>query len=374
MLIRGAGLLVSVPAKELDAVCPPGSIFKDTVLRNTPLSVELRLALDVARHACAKKRVPLLIVARPEIFTHGLALQWLRDQLGGIEDHLCISDGTAVRPIPLLRNHLFLYRLGIYENAAAFHRLSHCAPELLASMHSQVNTCMTFGPVHSPVCPPPILLQVTEPRRKPKSPTLYRYVHGQSLQTCVTKTLQLELPAREALSNFKRLTYIPLTETACKDSAFCRAVMQAICESGPNPDVGVILRIPYIGLQTATIEDRIRTVIEFIRSAGSIPSRLAPHSVVFASTNLFSSDISRLARPIDFLMHSSFEFWSCSTEFYEQFRKLDVFFPRVSAGDQTELHRLLVPAFKRRPELRQLKHLRTTQSKPIRSRGLGLPA
>src|SRR5579862_3236976 len=103
MLIRGAGLLVSLPAKELDAFCPTGSIFKDTELRNTPLSVELRLALDVARQACAKRRVPLLIVARPEIFTHGLPLKWLRDRLGGVEDHLCISDGTAVRPIPQLR-------------------------------------------------------------------------------------------------------------------------------------------------------------------------------------------------------------------------------------------------------------------------------
>ena len=352
MLIRGAGLLVSLPAKELDAFCPPGSIFKDTELRNTSLSVELRLALDVARHACAKRRVPLLIVARPEIFTHGLALQWLRDRLGGIEDHLCISDGTAVRPIPLLRNHLFLYRLGIYENAAAFHRLSHCAPELLASMHSQVNTCMTFGLVHNPVCPPSILLQVPEPKRKPKSPTLYRYVHSQSLQTSVARTLRLELLADEVLSSFKRFTYIPLTETACKDSAFGRAVVQAICGSGADPGVGVILRIPNIGLQAATMEDRVRTVIEFIRCAGAKPSRLAPHSVFFASTNLLSSDISRLARPIDLLMHSSFEFWSCSTAFYERFHKLEVFCPRVTARDQTRLQRLLVPAFKRRPELR----------------------
>ena len=353
MLIRGAGLLVSLPAKELDDFCPPSSIFKDTELRNTPLSVELRSALDVARHACTKRRVPLLIVARPEIFTHGLALQWLRDRLGGIEDHLCISDGTAVRPIPLLRNHLFLYRLGIYENAAAFHRLSHCAPELLASMHSQVNTCMTFGAEHNPVCPPPILLQVPEPKRKPKSPTLYRYVHSQSLPSCVTRTLRLRLPAHEALSSFKCFTYIPLTETACRDSAFCRAVMHAICGPGADPGVGVILRIPNIGLQAATMEDRVRTAIEFIRSAGAKPSRLAPHPVVFASTNLLSSDISRLARPIDLLMHSSFEFWSCSREFYERFRKLEVFCPRISARNQTGLQRLLVPAFKRRPELRQ---------------------
>jgi hypothetical protein len=355
MLTTTTGLLVSLPARELAGICPSGSLFKDAELGDAVLSDELRSALEVARQFCSARKMPLLFVARPEIFTHGESLQWLKDRLGRVKDHLCISDGSAIRPIPQMRNHLFLYRLGIHDNAAAFHRLMHCAPELLRSMQSQVNTCMSAGRAQKLICPPPVLLQATRPKAKTPAPRFYRYKHHPTLATAVAKTLKSQLPAGLKSLGCERLSYFPMTETACKDRSFAKVVAEAFSRSRADGKFGCVVRIPKLA-ETASWENRLESALQAIHPHISTKSSsLASHSVIFTTEDLSTVGLASSDCSIDLIMHSSFEFWSHPKPYYESFQGLNVYGLRASDQDQVALQKLLVPAFRRRPELHQLR-------------------
>jgi hypothetical protein len=355
MLSTAAGLLVSLPAKELAGFSPSGSLFEDAELRDVSVSDELRSALDVARQFCSTRKMPMLFVARPEIFTHGDTLQWLKSRLGRIKDHLCISDGSAVRPIPQLRNHLFLYRLGISDNAAAFHRLAHCAPELLGSMHSQVNTCMSCGRARKAICPPSVLLQIARPKAKSASSEFYRYRHHATLKVGIERTLKSRLPQALKSPGFHQITYVPMTETACKDRAFGKVLAGAISNSYADSKYGSIVRVPKLASTLARLEDRLEAVLQAVHPhICKLPSLSSP-GVIFTTEDLNPAGLRAAGCSVDLVMHSSYEFWSHPKQYYDGFRSLDVYASRASDQDQVAFHKLLIPAFKRRPQLHRLR-------------------
>jgi hypothetical protein len=355
MLTTTTGLLVSLPAKELAGFYPSGSLFKEAELRDLAVSDELRSAVDVARQFCSARKMPLLFVARPEIFTHGDTLQWLRDRLGRIRDHLCISDGSAIRPIPQMRNHLFLYRLGIHDNAAAFHRLTHCAPELLGSMQSQVNTCMSCGRARKLICPPPVLLQTARPQGKAPAPKFYRYKHHPSLATTIDETLKSPLSAGLNSLGSQHLSYFPMTETACKDRSFAKVLAAAFSQSRADGKFGCVIRLPKLAT-AASLRNRLESALQAVYPHISVKSSsLAYPAVTFATEDLSTVAAAISDRSINLIMHSSFEFWGHPKTYYESFQGLDVYGLRASDQDQVALNKLLIPAFRRRPQLHQLR-------------------
>ncbi len=70
----------------------------------------------------------------PEIFTHGESLAWLARKLGGARDHLAFSDGSTVRILPGMRNHVFFYAQSRLSDGEALARLERRAGELLAGL------------------------------------------------------------------------------------------------------------------------------------------------------------------------------------------------------------------------------------------------
>ena len=350
MLIHGPGLLVSLPASELRELVPSGSLLKATELRGIDLSPELTRALDLVRRACEVRKIPLRWVARPEIFTHGVALEWLKAQLGPIRDHLCISDGTAIRPIVGFRNHLFLYRLGIQHNARAFYRLRRCAPELLASMVSQINTCLSFGAeCNNGASPTPVLLQEERLRTEPAK--LYRYVTRSSPTESVKRTLKSPVAGHQWAAAGAAVTYVPLTDTACNDAEFLQQVVTAACSSI------MLLRLPNLAAADTSTEERLSVAIEAIRPCFA-NLRRASVTVLFAGTDVPATVLSKLQSPVDLKVHSSFEYWAHPPEYYEVFRSIEVLEPRDTPHGPLSVEKLLTPAFGRKPVLRQLRAAR----------------
>ncbi len=341
MLFGGPGLLVSLPARELSLFTPSGSLFTGAELRDVPLSHELRAALKLVVQTCAAKKLRILMVARPEMFTHGMSLDWLRSRLGGIEDHLCISDGTAVRPIPQMRNHLFLYRLGNLHNAAAFQRLSRCAPELLASMHSQVNTCIGFRVGKQVVFPPTVLLQASRTIAKPPAPKYYHYVPHASLETSVARILRTDALIKIKTRGYEQVTYVPMTEAASHDRIFANKVHTAIGRSYSQPSLAVVLRIPRLHA-TARAEERLAAALHLVRRVELKSARVAP--LIFTTEDLTSDALHAFGSAVDFWMHSSFEFWSHPVEYYEKFRQVRVLGAHAPCSDRVGLKRLWISA------------------------------
>ena len=78
----------------LDPVSEPEAVLAGR------LSADLRTALLLILRVYYPSRVPVRVVARPEIFTHGDAERWLRARLDNVTQHLCISDGTTIKLLP----------------------------------------------------------------------------------------------------------------------------------------------------------------------------------------------------------------------------------------------------------------------------------
>ena len=93
-------LLVSIPGSALTDLKLPGSVFAWRDLRDAVLPPDLRLALRLVMEHAAAARLRVRFLARPEIFTHGAPRAWLDARIAGSTDHLILSDGRSLRPIP----------------------------------------------------------------------------------------------------------------------------------------------------------------------------------------------------------------------------------------------------------------------------------
>jgi len=188
-------LAISLPSQELAGFVPSGSVFSPRELSRASLSPLLQGALGIVRRHCAVNNVPILMIARPELFQHGESLRWLFDRLAKVRDHLIFSDGKTVRPLPAMRNHLWLYQIGLETSANDFERFRSAAPELVANMDSQVNTALPSQPVGATLRPPPTLLQARA-ATKPYARHFFRYIPRGSIERTVSRTLSTRTDCR----------------------------------------------------------------------------------------------------------------------------------------------------------------------------------
>jgi hypothetical protein len=347
-MLDGKGLLVSLPATELNGFAPSGSLFGVEELRKVTLSEELRSAIDIAAQLCAKRRAPLLLSTRPEMFTHGASLAWLKDRIGGTQDHLIISDGSAIRPISDMRNHLFLYRTGIVANARAFARLAKHVPEIIATMHSQVNTGFAVRLARKAVTPRPWLLQAQTRPAKDSAARYYPYVHDVTLDACLQRTLAAAPTDTMKQSLFRHLTYIPLTEAACADRVTVRSVAQLIHRAHTQPGYGVLLRTPSLEGIASPREAAIKKAIEFVLGAG-LKKATPVSQVLFVTEDPTPKALAGLSAVTDLVLPQSFAYWRHSPEYYAHFKKLAVLGSKSAAAQNSTFTGLLATALARRP-------------------------
>jgi len=346
MLLEGSGLIVSLPARELAGFRPSGSLFGEEELRKAALSAELASALKAVRQFCAARQVSLRFLAHPEIFTHGDSLAWLHRRLGGITDHLCLSDGYAVRPVPSMRNHLFLYRLGSYESAVAFQRLSHCAPELLGSLTTQVNTAMDFGGNTKSIAPPPVLLQVLRQQghRRTASARWHFYAPHRSGEGNMGRMLASDVSPAAVFRDVQRVAYVPLTTSACHDPAFRKIVAKLVSACVADESQGCVIRLPELTAAAADTGSLTAASKELVRALSRVKAR--PKSKRRPAVALTGADLIEqwpvaLTCPVDLVLHSSYEFWRHPRERYRCFRDITVFSMQGAASSEVELRKLL---------------------------------
>lgn len=369
MLLTGKGLIVSLPARELADFRPSGSVFEEGELRKAVLSEELMAALAAVKQLCTSRKLPLRFLARPEIFTHGDSLAWLRARLGSIKDHLCISDGHAVRLIPSLRNHLFLYRLGCYESAVALHRLNHCAPELLGAMSSQVNTAMVFGRKAKGSSPPSVLLQVARQRGRAagsvSSVKYHPYLPGPDIDAGVKRALASSMLLGALLKSVRQVTYVPMTASACHDRAFGQVVAELMVACCIDESRGCVIRLPRLA-----VGDDTRASSALVQSLRGVKLRAkAEHrpAIVLTSADWIAQLPATLSCPVTLALHSSYGFWKHPRQSYDHFHDITVFSPRAAGSDATGLRKLLGLGLNRKPKLTFLRPPR--ESQPARARG-----
>jgi hypothetical protein len=347
MQINGKGLLISLPASEVGGFWPSGSLYELAELRGARISDDLKAALAVAEQHCKKLKLTLRLVARPEIFTHGAALEWLRERTVGIEDHLCISDGTAVRPIPLMRNHLFLYHYGSAEHAGAFRRLTGWLPEVLGAMHSQVNTCLSVRLDKRSVALPAVVLQAARLRRD--RATYHRYQYRDSVDDSAKESLRSRALLGGQKSRQLHAVYVPLTQSAALSPEFVRVMAALIRRIRTDARLVIVVGLP--GLRVAsTPQERMALAVEALRLAGVKAARGASERIVFATQDPDLGSLNAFGS-YDLLAPESLSFWKQPRKYYEGFGKIQIVSLGRSSREQQGLSQMLAEVFGRAPEL-----------------------
>jgi hypothetical protein len=265
-------LLVSVPAVHLAHLDLPGSVFSWRYLRDAVLPADLRLALMLVIQAAEAQRTEIRFVARPEIFTHGPAREWLDAATGGAADHLALTDGNTLRLLPGLRNHMFFFPRGITSREAALRRLVRLVPDAFAGLASQVNGALSFRMGARWVRPAlmPLGFAVT-PRFEPPQYTPFVWLPGNHGYAGV-------LSAREAAADLPLAQpphYVPLTLVALSDHPFvvelAKMARAAVLDPAKGP---LLIGLPVLDRDDGEVKDQVEAVLEaFSRTGIALPRR-----------------------------------------------------------------------------------------------------
>jgi hypothetical protein len=316
-MFKTKSLLLSVAAGELTQHAPSGSIVSLAELRATAVSADLSDALSLVETACAKPRVEIAVVIRPEIFTHGEALAWLNRRVPASSVHLCLSDGEAVRVLPGFSNHAFFYRTGIGRCMRALRDLRRRAPELLGSLGSQVNTAFCFASARSKGGPKPTLLA----RRPSEQQHLFLpfFVSNGPIERDVEMIAQQEPAPLGADILANRTTFVAVTDTALEDKAFRKALASEIIHTLVDPARTLLMHAPHPDASTDTVDRRVEGLVTALRhEVRFVPSAKPANILIHIEGNGALSQLPEGGQTL-IIAHESFPLWRFSPDFYQAF-------------------------------------------------------
>ncbi|WP_368414745.1 hypothetical protein [Falsiroseomonas sp.] len=269
MIPAGGTLLVSVPATQIAGLALPGSVFGWPALRDAKLDPALRLALRLVVAQAEAARQRLLFVARPEIFTQGRPRAWLDERIGDAADHLILTDGTTLRTLPGLRNHMFFYKRGVPAQEDALRALAALVPELFASLTSQVNGGLAFRLGPDQLRPPLALMRdaASIPLEQPmEAPFLFHA--GDPDRAGLLSAAAAAEPA-QAPAPGRPIHFIPLSAAALADAGFVAALGRRVRQAAfGDADHALVLGLPVPDGSEGELAPRIAAVLRALAGAG----------------------------------------------------------------------------------------------------------
>jgi hypothetical protein len=309
----GGSLVISLPAAEIAPLDLPGSVMTPDQALALPVSRTLACALRLIETHCQARGVRTRYLARPEIFTHGSSAAWLRERLGDVAHHLCITDASTVKHVEGCRTHIFLYRLAHNDSYASFARLCRRAPALLGPVASQVNTRFAWGTAPHRHLPVPVYLRALQPPPPPPV-LLYPFQFTPYLtEETAARILHAKALALDGLPPAAHTRYLPLTETSLQDTEFAGAAARLIRAAFVHPATNLILRLPN-ERPGETLAARIAATLTALAATGIILPRNTPANIFFATGDLPGDP----ALPgLSIVLHESFEFWRHTDAFYQ---------------------------------------------------------
>jgi hypothetical protein len=347
-------LAISIPVRELAEDPPPGSLYGLDHLAEARISSDLRIALGLIETACRQRNLPLVFIARPEIFTNSASLAWLQTQLRGIEDHLCISDGMTIRIVPEMRNHVFLYRPGIQGNTNSFIRLMRRAPELISTMSAQVNTA--FGVrLHERRVAPPTIVIAAEHEAALHDTRLYPFfLNRHTAARSASVSLGTGGLDTGHVAAYRRTVYVPLTEVAARDAAFADVLATLLLQAYFDPTMCVVLRLPYLASRTATLADRIATALAGLCVTRVGIPRVVADNIVYTTEDARTDWLCGPETTLEFLAHEAFDFWRHTSAFYARCQGITIHAQWRRRSDRAGMRQALRGIIGRSPDLRWL--------------------
>jgi hypothetical protein len=316
------GLVVSLPAGELHRAKLPASVFTRDAILSAPFSASLRTAIDFILRSCANDQKPVLFVARTEMFPEGETLDWLLSRLGGAQDHLSISDGSTIKVIPGLRNHVFFHGLARGKDESALDRLIRRAPELLSTLTSQVNSAQAVRTKRHSVLLPTEVLSGQDSDHDGGAPLWRFYLNRGSVDDSINRILAAEQASSETVRGFSRAIYIPTVEAALADEDYAATIAGVLTKVYFDRETCLILGAPPQEELEEKPAERLGQLLDAIRTApGTIPR--IPANNVFLSTDSLSGDaLTALGMPVSLILSDANPLWARSLQYYRCFSRV----------------------------------------------------
>jgi hypothetical protein len=316
-------LLISVPARELQPLRVRNSIFPVDLLLAAPISEPLRNAALVVRQSALAAGTEMSVLVRPEIYTHGELLDWLRARAGDVSVHIHLSDGSTIKIVPGLSNHLFFYGGAAGRSLQALMELVERAPELGSALDSQINSAFRLCPGTAADRSPPssILSPHSEIDDGEDAPLLYSsYFNRHSVEDSLNRVMEwgaIPKPVWEG-----QIRYFVATEAALLDrplvSSLARAVETAFYGSGQR----VLIALPSAGDQTGFRERAGHLISQLIATEIILP-RVRSESVLLCDAEVPAEWF--VDQTAQLVAHDSFPFWNHTQDYYRQFTSLELF-------------------------------------------------
>jgi hypothetical protein len=351
-------LAVSLPAAEIATLHLPGSVMTASQVQALHVSHALGCAIALIEAHCAARAVTTSYLARPEIFTHGASAAWLRDRLGGVTEHLCISDGSTVKHVVGCRTHMFLYRTTHTDSYESFGRLCRRTPGLLARVETQVNSRFAWDAAGRRQRPQPVYLHAPAPPETAPA-AAYKFQFKPYLADETSQRIAEADPvALEALPPAAQTIYIPLTETSLADAAFARHVAGLIRAAFVQPHARLLLRLPD-ERPGETLAARIAACLKALAATRVVLPRNTPPNICFVTADLTAAT----APPNLFItLPEDFDFWRHPQRFYAAATSITVAASRTHAADPEFLPLDVTPIYGPRATRQWLTPPRTAQA------------
>ncbi len=302
----------------------PGSFAEPEAVLANPLSLELRSALEILHREARHRNLPIMCVARPEVFTHGTSEAWFRERISPSAQHVCVSDGSTIKLLPGVPTHVFFYRLSFRNAAVALRRLSRRAPELTINPCSQINTSVVLGRGPHRARPKSVYLPRTTPLRQLPSTLLPFFLNRDSAEDSANRIELAEPVEVEGLTGFARMLYLPLTETSLDDRAFAYAVLNLILRSFFDPTTLLVLRLAADAQAGPSLIRGITTLLAVVRQSGIILPRSGAANILLTTRDLEEDHVLFERFPLHIVLHELFDFWRHTVDFYARAHSVSV--------------------------------------------------
>jgi hypothetical protein len=341
-------LVISVPARELANLNVPGSVFDIGVLRGAKISSELQVGIElIAAFDFESGASPnVRCIARPEIFTHGASLASLMKRLEGVREHICFTDGTALKLVPGLRNHLFAYGLQAHQRFVDFKKLTRRAPELLGQFNTQINSFHRVARDGVAFEPSPWLL--SNANGGSEAPAWFHefYLNPHSVEDSAERMLGWGTLDPPSFAEYAKIQYVPLTECAAYDEQFQQLLADIIVKTYFDPTACLLMRLPPVGTE---ITDTMRVMLTGIRGAHRRLPQTRAGNIFFLSGDIDSGILAELGSRLSWCVHHSVDFWRHPVSAYAASAQIIVFLDRQWTRASEAAKNLLAQAFGQAP-------------------------
>jgi len=324
-MFSGRQLAISVPAAELRGIKHPSAVFPVGELDRAPLSIALRRAINLVCHHAAAMDAPPLVVVRPEMYPEGASLAWLQERIKGVEEHVGISDGSVVKAIPGLRNHLFFCGLSTESGETRFSGLAERATEGFLPFNSQINSARAVRGRHRSVRLPTKALPAI-PGEDPFEIELENfYLNPWSLEDSLGRmALFGRRPLRTAFA-YRRLTIVPTVEAALADPAYRLRLARLVSTHFFDPDSCLILQTPLAFLARPDEEDddgSLKKLLAALRDTPTAIPRQPAANIFIARRRVPPKLVSVSGAETTLILSDANALWSYAPEEYRAFSSI----------------------------------------------------